>query len=207
MNNNQRALLFYLPLAVLFMFAVYRFENAPLYRGVPQEFLPEGVYEIASKRCMEAGPVFDYSRPKSENPLKSKEVVRNMLFFDGIMKRNILVNGDTLTWRVENSECQLFVQEKIKQNSSGKLVTVGGSKKRTKPDGCNFSYSFNGKSYVDENLMNDHGELSLEADRSMSLLIFHDGTKFYLYDSRYSDYSEIGCSYSDKTELVLNKVL
>jgi hypothetical protein len=204
MNLNQRALVFYLPCFMVFAFLLYRLDKHALYKGEPISSLPDGHYSIQSISCLEAGVQFDYSKPLPENVIKTKNDVRELLYYSGNIERKAVIKGKSMTVIFGNKECYAYSQEKIHKNNFGELVVSGSKKLVMIPKDCKLSYVMDGITYQDDELQAG-ATIALFSEDLVTQLIYQDGDTYMLYETQPRDFRGYGCKSSDKLVTTLKK--
>ena len=204
MNIKKRALYLYLPSICLCLFLILRLDNNILYHGLPVSSLPDGHYSIQSISCLEGKVKFDYSKPLNDDWNKTKNDVRELLYYDGEVERKVVVKGSQLTRIIGQKGCYIYSQEKIIHNKNG-IFTVGGSKRvESIPYGCSLKYKNMGVIYQDEDIHRS-SEIALNTEDSVKHLIHYSEGYYLLYEMNAGDFRSYGCKLNDKLITTLIK--
>ncbi len=172
-------------------------DKGVLYQGNSIDSLPGGTYSIQSISCLEGKVKFDYTQPLPDTRDKFPDDIRELLYYDGKIDRKVVIKGSQLTRIIGNKDCYVFSREKILKNSDGKFV-VGGSKKIDLiPSNCKLKFKNKGVVQYDDGLKST-GDLALDSEDLITHLIYYKEDQYLLYETYSADFSNYGCSKSDK---------
>jgi hypothetical protein len=197
MNNTNRFIFLYIPCFILSGYLLYRMENYTLYQGGAIDALPDGSYTIQSISCLEGKVKFDYTKKLPDTWEKFPDDVRELLYYDGKIDRKVVIKGKQLTRIIGNKDCYIYSREKIKENSDGKFTVAGSKKVDVIPADCKLKYINQGKTYYDEGIKST-GDIALDTEDLITHLVYYKDNQYLLYETYSADFSNYGCSKSDR---------
>lgn len=197
MSNTKRLILLYIPCFILLGYLLHRMEHETIYQGGAIDTLPDGSYSIQSVSCLEGKVKFDYTKPLPDTREKFLDDIRELLYYDGNIDRKVIIKGMQLTRVIGNSDCYVYSREKIIKNSDGRFTVAGSKKVNVIPTGCRLKYINQGVTYYDDGI-NSSGDIALDSEDLISHLIYYKDDQYLLYETYSADFSNYGCTKSDK---------
>lgn len=195
MNSQLRLIFLYLPVLMISLWALWKWEQIVSVRGNLVDSLPQGQYTILKKSCLVSDIEFDFTTEEWKKNIPSVGIGTFGLYRN-LQDRLMIIGSKTKSEILNSDECKLLVERTIIKNAQGILATGGSYRAQYFPNDCHFTYVVGDEVMVAKQ---DNSKAALSSENIEEFEIFqYDYDKFHIYDKHFNDHTGVGCSSSDK---------